>query len=404
MTLELSATSRSIKLHFDQSIMSVDVQHPSPAPAIVPTGSPSPASTAVASSPSPAVPAPSSSYPLRDRSTLVRPERDLPDTSSSSSSATDGSGGGGGGRKEKFLDQFLSSIAPFPALLHAKLTKMRELDDTAVLRMREMDEWSKQHVHNIRRKWKQDNTTADPSSATTATSASLPASSSSFSSASPGDASSVAPSTAEQPPVSATPNAMSLQFGVGAAYDIEAAELHLRSQRDELLRISRAKQSLASECYEGVDGHIRRLDVSLRKYETKLRKGTFEVTAQPVDRRKGAETQWDAEGRTMAAEVAAELKSELDRQEGTGGGRRVKARSEAGGAGGEGGKEGGGGLGEPTYCLCHKVSFGQMVACDNDDCEIEWFHFACVGLESKPRGKWLCPQCREGKKKKTKTK
>ena len=62
----------------------------------------------------------------------------------------------------------------------------------------------------------------------------------------------------------------------------------------------------------------------------------------------------------------------------------------------------GGGLGEPTYCLCHKVSFGQMVACDNDDCEIEWFHFACVGLESKPRGKWLCPQCREGKKKKSK--
>ena len=192
---------------------------------------------------------------------------------------------------------------------------------------------------------------------------------------------------------------MSARFGVGSAYDIEAAEGFLRAQRDELLRLSRGKQTLGSECYEGVDGHIRRLDVSLRKYETKLRKGTFDVTAQPVDRRKGSETQWDSEGRTMAAEVAAEMRTELERLEGKGGGRRPKAR-DGGTAGGEGGKEGGGALGEPTYCLCHKVSFGQMVACDNDDCEIEWFHFACVGLESKPRGKWLCPQCRDGKKKK----
>lgn len=22
---------------------------------------------------------------------------------------------------------------------------------------------------------------------------------------------------------------------------------------------------------------------------------------------------------------------------------------------------------EPTYCLCHQVSFGEMIACDNDD-------------------------------------
>ncbi|KAH0509310.1 Inhibitor of growth protein 5 [Microtus ochrogaster] len=44
---------------------------------------------------------------------------------------------------------------------------------------------------------------------------------------------------------------------------------------------------------------------------------------------------------------------------------------------------------EPTYCLCHQVSYGEMIGCDNPDCPIEWFHFACVDLTTKPKGKWL---------------
>jgi hypothetical protein len=34
-----------------------------------------------------------------------------------------------------------------------------------------------------------------------------------------------------------------------------------------------------------------------------------------------------------------------------------------------------------------------MVACDNPECPIEWFHFACVGLTEQPKGKWYCPEC-----------
>ncbi|KAK9981040.1 hypothetical protein ABG768_000608 [Culter alburnus] len=49
---------------------------------------------------------------------------------------------------------------------------------------------------------------------------------------------------------------------------------------------------------------------------------------------------------------------------------------------------------EPTYCLCEQVSFGEMIGCDNDECPIEWFHFSCVGLNHKPKGKWYCPKCR----------
>ncbi|CEO60111.1 hypothetical protein PMG11_04752 [Penicillium brasilianum] len=52
---------------------------------------------------------------------------------------------------------------------------------------------------------------------------------------------------------------------------------------------------------------------------------------------------------------------------------------------------------EPRYCYCNEVSFGEMVACDNDACPREWFHLSCVGM-TKPPGKnvkWYCNECKE---------
>jgi hypothetical protein len=85
---------------------------------------------------------------------------------------------------------------------------------------------------------------------------------------------------------------------------------------------------------------------------------------------------------------------------------------------------------EARYCLCNRVSFGTMIQCDNVDvssslshethdcsrrrtgitatrrraeltmppiqCEKEWFHLECVGLEEIPARttKWYCPDCR----------
>ncbi|KAG7418874.1 PHD finger protein ING1 [Fusarium oxysporum f. sp. rapae] len=81
---------------------------------------------------------------------------------------------------------------------------------------------------------------------------------------------------------------------------------------------------------------------------------------------------------------------------------------------------------EPKYCLCNRVSFGTMIACENADyvsdstasntylssstarkkqtdikltnqqCKQEWFHLECVGLEEVPARttKWYCPECR----------
>ncbi len=52
---------------------------------------------------------------------------------------------------------------------------------------------------------------------------------------------------------------------------------------------------------------------------------------------------------------------------------------------------------EPRYCICGDVSWGTMIACDNDDCDKEWFHLTCVGLDELPprRTKWYCPDCRK---------
>ncbi|PUU84258.1 hypothetical protein B9Z19DRAFT_961025 [Tuber borchii] len=42
---------------------------------------------------------------------------------------------------------------------------------------------------------------------------------------------------------------------------------------------------------------------------------------------------------------------------------------------------------EPVYCYCQQISYGEMVACDGENCPREWFHLLCVGLSQAPRGK-----------------
>lgn len=46
------------------------------------------------------------------------------------------------------------------------------------------------------------------------------------------------------------------------------------------------------------------------------------------------------------------------------------------------------------YCTCRSVSYGNMIACDNDDCPYEWFHWSCVGMTKEPVGAWYCVECR----------
>ena len=54
------------------------------------------------------------------------------------------------------------------------------------------------------------------------------------------------------------------------------------------------------------------------------------------------------------------------------------------------------GSAEEHWCYCDQVEFGEMVCCDNENCDIKWFHFECLNLKSKPKSKcWYCPDYRK---------
>lgn len=48
---------------------------------------------------------------------------------------------------------------------------------------------------------------------------------------------------------------------------------------------------------------------------------------------------------------------------------------------------------ETLYCFCRKVSYGEMIGCDNEDCKYEWFHLDCVGLSKPLPQVWYCSDC-----------
>ncbi|XP_033729776.1 uncharacterized protein LOC117318968 [Pecten maximus] len=48
---------------------------------------------------------------------------------------------------------------------------------------------------------------------------------------------------------------------------------------------------------------------------------------------------------------------------------------------------------EDTWCLCSEPEYGRMIKCDSNDCPYQWFHYKCVNIRRKPRGKWFCTSC-----------
>ncbi|KAH8118399.1 hypothetical protein DFH11DRAFT_1686570 [Phellopilus nigrolimitatus] len=45
------------------------------------------------------------------------------------------------------------------------------------------------------------------------------------------------------------------------------------------------------------------------------------------------------------------------------------------------------------YCYCQKMSYGEMIGCDNDNCAHQWFHLGCVGLKAPLPEHWYCDEC-----------
>eukprot|EP00299_Pterocystis_sp_00344_P009357 c3915_g1_i1.p1 GENE.c3915_g1_i1~~c3915_g1_i1.p1 ORF type:complete len:166 (+),score=33.24 c3915_g1_i1:217-714(+) len=128
----------------------------------------------------------------------------------------------------------------------------------------------------------------------------------------------------------------------------------IETQHKECLKLCKEKIDLANRAYDVIDNHIRRLDDYLSRFENELRETG------------GAESQKDNQTKE---DDSKDVDMPIDPN-------------------------------EPTYCICHRVSFGEMVACDNPECKVEWFHFECVGLKKQPKGRWFCPECTENNNKK----
>jgi len=167
------------------------------------------------------------------------------------------------------------------------------------------------------------------------------------------------------------------------------------------------KVQLAIQTYELVDKHIRRLDSDLARFESEIKNGSGNSAspAQPDP----APPATNKRGRKREKE-SKKSKAEADDKNTKGASAspaRKKHKSEIVIAAEQVASSGTAGdvldmpvdPNEPTYCICHQVSYGEMIACDNPECPIEWFHIGCMGLSSIPKGKWYCPKCQPARKK-----
>eukprot|EP00262_Sarcandra_glabra_P014526 TRINITY_DN4270_c1_g1_i1.p1 TRINITY_DN4270_c1_g1~~TRINITY_DN4270_c1_g1_i1.p1 ORF type:complete len:224 (-),score=45.51 TRINITY_DN4270_c1_g1_i1:535-1206(-) len=144
-------------------------------------------------------------------------------------------------------------------------------------------------------------------------------------------------------------------------------------EQKQCIGLADDKVSLAMQAYDVVDAHIQHLDQYMRGFDEEIRRerdlmGSAGMDSLNLDGMKsGRVGETTTKGGRRKTRLAVDQPSmDLDLP--------VDPN-------------------EPTYCFCNQVSYGEMVACDNPDCKIEWFHYGCVGLKEQPRGKWYCSNC-----------
>jgi hypothetical protein len=153
------------------------------------------------------------------------------------------------------------------------------------------------------------------------------------------------------------------------------------------------KVQLAIQTYELVDKHIRRLDNDLAKFESEMKeKGGLSQTESEEEpeedkrsKKKNLKDGKKKKGGREEDKKKKKVKNQKSDFSSSQASTALQVPTEV--------------LdmpvdpNEPTYCLCQQVSYGEMIGCDNQDCPIEWFHFGCMNLTTKPKGKWYCPKC-----------
>ncbi|PPQ78144.1 hypothetical protein CVT25_015477 [Psilocybe cyanescens] len=179
---------------------------------------------------------------------------------------------------------------------------------------------------------------------------------------------------------------------------------HVASMAEELLRASQEKVNLAQANHESVERHIRLLDQAIKEQEATL-------SAEASRSSNGVAVhlpEVDAPKYPRKSRNAMHISEEY-------------AEDDAGVFANSGYEEYGQGVytvndtnngqqgkdstsltitlpathqNEELYCYCNRVSFGEMIACDGESCESEWFHLGCVGLTEIPEGAWYCEDCK----------
>ncbi|XP_036824826.1 inhibitor of growth protein 5 isoform X3 [Oncorhynchus mykiss] len=148
----------------------------------------------------------------------------------------------------------------------------------------------------------------------------------------------------------------------------------IQSAYSKCKEFSDDKVQLAMQTYEMVDKHIRRLDADLARFENEL-KEKLEVSGYESPEGRGLKK---GEGQGLREKRGPKGRGRKSSDEDSP--RKKKLKNSPGLSSALLPMQPSDVLdmpvdpNEPTYCLCHQVSYGEMIGCDNPDCPIEWFH------------------------------
>jgi hypothetical protein len=157
----------------------------------------------------------------------------------------------------------------------------------------------------------------------------------------------------------------------------------MKDQLAECLRLETFKQEIITEINLLVDSRYKKLEKAKYSYkESCLSKGKESVPLSYYEKY-NRELKQRKKERIKTKESKRSFRNDSDAR-GPAPSKRSKKSKTALGS-----------MTEELFCFCRRISYGDMVGCDNEKCPFEWFHFNCVGLTDKPKGKWYCSHCTE---------
>jgi len=163
----------------------------------------------------------------------------------------------------------------------------------------------------------------------------------------------------------------------------------IKRLQTECLALSKEKFNTARQNYELLDSFVEKLDDDLKKFEEDIR-GQGDEFKGPQDdmsikesgggKRRKFEPKYSKKNKPLPNSLKPSLILRLGNEILEAANTPIDPN-------------------EPKYCYCNGFSHGDMISCDNPFCEKEWFHFQCIGITTKPKGRWYCKECKALKQK-----